>query len=193
MSELRIKAQSKIRSNFVWSKHYNRAKISQHSVLEQWALVKFSTNFLLHAVKRLLLMLQFNSFRIFDVQVVAPLLSKANAKLLKAGRWKRIFESRHFIDGKIRRENNPAIEKLVKIFVEKSHALWEHEKVHFRSQVLFGATPELLRTKRFIHHCTNQHHVMTYFSRAEDLMRLSSRVRDSLIEELRMMSILSPT
>uniref|UniRef100_A0A6A7G795 Transcription factor 25 n=1 Tax=Hirondellea gigas TaxID=1518452 RepID=A0A6A7G795_9CRUS len=62
-------------------------------------------------------------------EVIRPLISKCNSRLLNTSRLKSILKHRHFVLGKLRRQENSAIKKLVSLFVERSHTVWKADEI----------------------------------------------------------------
>ena len=58
-------------------------------------------------------------------EVIFPLIKKIDKNLINKNEWKIIMKHKLFINGKIRRNKNMIINKLIKIFIERSHSLWK--------------------------------------------------------------------
>lgn len=66
---------------------------------------------------------------LYFLQVIGPLISKCKSSLLNTSRLKSLLKHRHFILGRLRRQENCAIKKLVSLFVERSHSVWKSDEV----------------------------------------------------------------
>jgi len=57
-------------------------------------------------------------------ELIGPLLHKCKPEFLGQEDWKKIFEHKYFLESKLRREENSTIRKLVEVYVERNHKLW---------------------------------------------------------------------